>query len=104
MPDVGRQVPARDRSYQDVQSVPGHAVRPAHETAWEGVFFGVCPQSASGASSASFRDRDRVGKLHGQAIGQPRALGYHGAAVEDVNRALLGALDGHGHGQRRRPA
>ena len=104
MPDVGRQVPARDRSHQDVQSVPGRAARPAHETAREGVFFGVGPQPASGASSASFRDRDRAGKLHGQAIGQTGALGYQGAAVEDANRALIGALDGHGCDQRRWPA
>ena len=64
------------------------------------MFLGVGPQPASGAGSARFRDRDWIRKFQCQAIGQANALGYQGAAVEDMNPALADALDGHGYGQR----
>jgi hypothetical protein len=100
IPDVGRQLPAGRRSHQDVQPVHGRAGRAAHEAARKGVLVGVDPQPTPGAGRLRFCDRDRVGKLQGQVIGQPDALGDQGAAVQDTDGALAVAFDGQGSGQR----
>ena len=104
IPDVGRQLPADDRSHQDVQSVRRRAVRAAHEATRKGVLVGVDPQPAPGAGRACRSDRDRVGKPQRQVTGQPDALGDQGAAVQDTGGAWAVAFDGQGRGQRGRSA
>jgi hypothetical protein len=103
-PDVGRQLPAGDRSHQDVQSVRRRAFRAAHEATRKGVLVGVDPQPAPGASRARLGDRDRGGKPQRQVTGQPGALGDQGAAVQDTDGALAVAFDAQGSSQRGRSA
>ena len=67
------------------------------------MLFRVGPQAGPEAGGAGVPDGDRGGELHRQAAGRAGPLGDQHVAVEDADRALAVALDGHGPGQRRRP-
>ena len=63
----------------------------------------VGPRAGCKAGGAGVPDRDRGGELHRRAARQAGPLGDEDVAVDSVNGALAVALDGHRHGQRRRP-
>ena len=63
----------------------------------------VGPQAGSEPGGVGVPDRDRAGEFHRRAARQAGPLGDEDIAVEDADRALAVALDGHGPGQRRRP-